>query len=850
MSHPTFIYSLFSLILAPFIRRVRISEPVLENLRQALEKGQVIFVAQTASIIDFLIISEIMKRHDLPKLSFTHGIPSFFYRPLSESFSICFRRMFRSIDKRATWERDEVRTAGQSGGNGLIFLKNRWGFLNRRTYYYKGFFEDLFLNTTEGQTRLLVPTSVFLTPRRKSMTRSGWDILFGTYDIPSRSRKFWQLITHLRRGLVVFSKPVDLIEQANQQEGTDHEKIEKRLRWALLIHLNNEDRAFRGPTKRPIRQKVRLILKDRVLKKELELIAERQNRTLESVFKEAEKTLAQITSDTNERVMFILKTIFDFVWNRTLDGVDYDPKELAMIRELSTKGPMILCPSHRSHVDYLVLSHTFVANGLNPPRFAAGDNLSRWPLGPILRRAGAFFIRRSFKGEAIFPVVFEAYIRQALRDRQPITFFMEGGRSRTGKLLNPKMGMMGMVLNSWSNGLAERLPIIPITIDYGKVFEGQAYLVEKGGGKKKKEGIMTLLSTPKFLKRKHGVVRIRISKPLYFEEELARQDLSVDTLTFRNKLPFLMTLSQKIMTQINSRVTLTAGNLVAGILLANPRRGMTYEHLKSVFILSLRFLRSKGVEMAFQDKNNERELKHAIETFKEWGTVFPVKMGQSMIIKVPVDERSEMEYYKNNGIHFFVDLALFASAFMITPRSDRRLETIAELAEDIYNMFKAEFLLPENYFESINFEALLGVFLRNGGLVIDDDGSLARGASDVGYKTLQISSHILLNFIESYFCVLDTLLMMEPAQETAEKELLKQILNRSNLLFSVGSILLPESRNNANFTNAVEMLRKEKLIAAKNIPNQKSRMLSTNPKKIEPLQAMHQKLYEWMDELQ
>jgi len=849
MAKTGFIYHLTALILSPFIRRVRLTEPNLKSLKKTMAKGQVLFVSQTASIIDFLVVSETLKRHKLDGISFTHGIPSIFTTPLRYSLSTCLKRMFRSIELRAEWEKTDIVNAVRKGGNGLVFLKNRWRLFSSKTFYYQGFFQEMIEKDRQAEGIYLVPTSIFLTRKRKSLTRSGWEILFGTYDIPSRPRKLYQLITHVNRGLTVFSKPIHIHDKLEGFEEMEPSKLDKRLRWTLLFHLNNEEHAYRGPTKRHLRQKVRLILKDKILRKELEQIAERQNRSIESVMKEAEKNLSNMTSDTNDRVLFILKTIFDFVWYRTLDGVDYDSNELAMIRELSKKGPLILLPSHRSHVDYLVLAHLFEKQGLNPPRFAAGDNLSRWPLGPVLRRAGAFFIRRSFRGEAIFPVVFEAYIRQALRDRQPITFFMEGGRSRTGKLLNPKVGMLGMILNSWNSGLVEHIPLIPITIDYGKVFEGQSYLDEKSGAEKKKEGLKSLLSTPKFLKRKHGVVRIRISDPLYFETELEKAGLAKDQLTFRNKIPFLNSLSDKIMSQINSRVSLTAGNIVAGILLANPKRGMTYEDLKTIFTLCVRYLRNKGVELAFHDKKFEGALDHALHTFESWDTVFQAQMGKNRIITIPVDKRNEMEFYKNNGLHFLLELALFSSSIAILPQNKRTLEEIKALSKEIFEIFSSEFILPEHFFENIEFEDVAKIYEKNGGLKCVD-GLYQKGESDIGFKTLRVTSHLILNFIESYFCVTDAILQEDFEDELPIKDVQKIIMTRSKLLYTVGTILIPESRNHVNFNNALNMLRSQRYLQFRNLSNQKGKHVTVNPSKLEKLKDLHQTLYEWMDALQ
>ncbi|PIE02147.1 MAG: hypothetical protein CSA81_08530 [Acidobacteria bacterium] len=849
MNNYGLIYRMVTFLCAPFIRRVSVTEPHIEAIKKTMEAGQVVFVAQTASVIDFLILTKILERNGLKNIGFTHGIPCFFTMPFKESLSRCFALLFRSIEDKAEKDKKEIADAAAKGENGLIFLKNRWKLFSRKTFYYQGFFNEIIEAKSDDRELHIIPTSVFLTRRRKSSTRSGWEIFFGTYDIPSRPRKLYQLLTHVNRGLTVFSNPIHISEQLKEAHSQDPRKVDKRIRWTLLIHLNNEDRAYRGPTKRHKKHKVLLILKDPILKRELEQIAEKQKRSLESVMKEAEKNLSQMTSDTSDRVMFFLKTIFDFVWNRTLDGVYYHPEELNMIRELSTKGPLILLPSHRSHVDYLVLSHLFEGNGLNPPRFAAGDNLAKWPMGPVFRRAGAFFIKRSFRGETIFPVVFEAYIRQALRDRQPITFFMEGGRSRTGKLLNPKVGMLGMILNSWSSGVVKRIPLIPITIDYGKVFEGQAYLSEKSGSEKKKEGLKSLLSTPKYLKRKHGVVRIRISKPLYFESELEASGLTKDKLTFRNKIPFLNMLSHKVMSQINSRVSLTAGNIAAGILLANPKRGMTYEDLKGIFILTVRFLKSKNVELVFHERKNVDALDHALDTFQSWETLLQVQMGKNRILSVPASKRNEMEYYKNNGIHFILDLALFSSAFSILAESQRTLDQIENLSREIYDILATEFILPENYFDSLDFNEIAHVFVKNGGVTLEN-GLCGKGLSDIGRKTLTICSNILLNFIESYFCAFDVLLQDDFEDEASLKDLKKDILTRSELLFNVGTISTTEAKNQVSFSNALNMLRARKIIKLKNANNMKSKLVSLNPNKLSELKGIHEKLYRWMDLLQ
>lgn len=421
-------YKIFRFLLWPWIRRVKHVEASKKELKPLFEKGQVIFVSHSVSFIDFLVIQYALRKWQLPKMTFTHGFSPFLYFPFLPALKEGFRNLFSS--RETIWENAKKRIMGsvEEGQHGMIYMK-RSGFFSSKLEYYTGIFDQLAHHAVEvDRPVFLVPVSVFLTRRRKSTKRSTWDVLFGTYDTAGRFRRFIQLIFQGKKGLVIFSKPIELTQEMREGvlTGRDPERIEKGLRRLLLWHLNNEDRAYRGPTKKSIGHKVESILKDKRLKKELEKVAERQERKLESVQKEARKNLKEMASDTSDRMINLLRLIFDFVWARTLEGIDYNPEDFERMRELNKQGPIVFLPCHRSHVDYLVFAYMFEVAGLNNPRFAAGDNLSKWPLGTILRRSGAFFIRRSFKGEVIFPLVFEAYLRQILTRRLNLTFFMEG----------------------------------------------------------------------------------------------------------------------------------------------------------------------------------------------------------------------------------------------------------------------------------------------------------------------------------------------------------------------------------------------------------------------------------------
>ena len=98
------------------------------------------------------------------------------------------------------------------------------------------------------------------------------------------------------------------------------------------------------------------------------------------------------------------------------------------IKELAAGNTIIYAPSHRSHIDYLALSHQLYLNNLMMPQIVAGKNLNLPIIGPILRNGGAFFMRRSFGNNKLYSRVFYEHLRKLLQRGSSIEFFPEGGR--------------------------------------------------------------------------------------------------------------------------------------------------------------------------------------------------------------------------------------------------------------------------------------------------------------------------------------------------------------------------------------------------------------------------------------
>lgn len=843
------VHLLLRALLHPWVTRVRTLNADFETLRALQAKGQLLFVGYAPSMIDFMVINEQLKRNGMKPLELTHGIHPFLVLPLGKAFRVWSSRLFKGDARRREIALQNLCEAAAGGGNGLVFLKKGSNLLRSDPYFYQGFFGKIALAPNGPSKTYLVPTSVFLTRMRKKNTRRTMaDVFFGTYNIPGRIRKLYQLLVSYSKGGTVFSRHIDLHQEVGKWEGMGEGHIEKRLRWTLLFHLNNEDRAYRGPNKRSRERKVRRILRERRLNQELKKVAERQGRTMESVLKEAGKNLHEIASDTSERVINLLRIFFDFIWARTLEGIDIRQRDLHMMRQLTKRGPVLVLPCHRSHVDYLVMAYVFEKYGLNFPRIAAGDNLSKWPLGPVLRRAGAFFLRRSFKGETIFPLVFDAYIRHVLRESHIMIFFTEGTRSRTGKLLQPKMGMLYMVLDAWREGVVEDLPIVPVTIDYGKVFEGQAYLRERSGEEKTKENLRSVLQSRKVLKRKHGILRLRFGEPI----NLARAEMEAGyqraTMSKRDKVHFLNKLSYRVLNEINRAVTLTAGNIVAGLLLGNPRRGISLTDLNALFVISVRFFRSRNVELAFAEQRLELALKNALETFVQWETLVRVEVGNEVVVNVPENKRAEMEYYKNNGLHFVLDLALFCMAFRSLSPERRTMSNIKSFSQEVYALLDREFLIRGEFPDEEQLQKAFKTLEHIGALKRSAD-RVSFGEYKIGRDLVMINAFQLLNLLESYFVVAEVAIGHSSNVEIDKKVFLRQCMVKARLLYAVGTLRRMESVNHVTFTNALDKFNKLAFIQFKNRLGHKQVNVLVSERKREAFLEARNRLFEWINQL-
>lgn len=311
---------------------------------------------------------------------------------------------------------------------------------------------------------------------------------------------FQRLITMLwfgRDNFIRFSQAVSLRYMVSHH-GAD-KAIAQKLARVAKMHFAKQRYSATGP-QLPDRQAMfNKLLQSPAILAAIEDEAQKPKGSPEKARKEAQKMLEEIAANVRHESLRTADRLLSWLWNKLYQGINVQYAE--RVRKLALEGhELVYVPCHRSHMDYLLLSYILYHQGLVPPHIAAGINLNFWPAGPIFRSWGAFFIRRTFKGNRLYSTIFREYLAELFYRGYSVEYFIEGGRSRTGRLLEPKTGMMSMTLQALQRGLKRPISIVPVYIGYEHVLEVDTYAKELRGAEKEKENAGLVLRVIKKLR--------------------------------------------------------------------------------------------------------------------------------------------------------------------------------------------------------------------------------------------------------------------------------------------------------------------------------------------------------------
>jgi glycerol-3-phosphate O-acyltransferase len=786
---------------------VRVASEAEAELRRLSAEGLVVHVQRTAAWVSFLYLSWLMVARALPPVRAVFNMRRWFGRP--------WRRVAQrgEMDVRLTFAR-------RHAGSALVFLQQT--ALGRASG--KSGREDPFPALVAMARRS--ERSIFLVPElvvwEKWSTRlkPAWpDYLFGTPEAPGFLHSVLAFWRNHKRAQFRVGERIDLKAFIAANPDDSDAVLARKVRGVLHVHLARETRAVFGPPYKPPERLIDETLRDRTLRQTVEQMVGRGGKTQAQLEAEARRHLNAIAARLHPTVMAFSAPVLGWVFDRIYDGIDVDEAGLEQALRAGRSGaPIVLCPSHKSHIDYLVMSWVLWKRGYQPPLVAAGANLSFFPLGPFLRRAGAFFLRRSFGADRLYTAVFKAYIRKLVREGVHQEFFPEGGRSRTGKLLPPKLGLLGWEVEAVLDGARDDLAFIPASIDYEKIVEGSSYSQELLGGEKKPEDVRALISAPRVLFKRYGRIHLTFDEPVLLKAFMQSRGLNDPaTLTEEQKRGLVRALGNRIMWGIARVSTVTPHALVSAALLAHPGRGISARALSSR-VQGLRRMcaedgspLSGGLAEAPSDPAVPGPVREAVVGFAHDGLV-RVDQAKGETMYSPVEERRvQLAYYKNTLMNLAAPRALVACA--VVRGGDCSEAAVQARALTLSRLFKYEFIYRVGapfeviFNETVDRLVASSLLERRQGQLLPAGGEAA--------NLLQFLAALLRDFLESYLLGALTLEDFARSGPMDRKSFVKAALETGRLEFLTGRLGAVEALSRTTLENALAYFLDQDILSEK-----------------------------------
>jgi glycerol-3-phosphate O-acyltransferase len=645
-----------------------------------------------------------------------------------------------------------------------------------------------------------------------------WRLLF-TEDwvLVGRFKKLLNVIFNGRNTLLEFGAPVALRDAL--QDGMSAPRAVRRMLRTLRGALRAQRSATIGPDLSHRRTLVAHMLHTQAVRRAVReemrrRAAEGRPVTRRAALLIARRHALEIAANYSQAFITFMSVVLGWLWNRLYDGVEF--QHVDNLNGVGDGAEVIYVPCHRSHMDYLLLSYVVYRKGFAIPHVAAGVNLNMPVIGRFLRMGGAFFLRRSFKGDALYAVVFTTYLGFMMARGHPLEYFVEGGRSRTGRLLQPRTGMLSMTVRSFVHDPGRPVVFMPVYFGYERIVEGRTYIGELSGRPKGKESVPGLLrASVSVLRSRFGKVHVNLGAPIRLDELLDRhaprwREAAGQTVDAPWMPAVVRDLARSIVVGINSAAAVTPVNLAAMAMLATPRQSLPEEALVSQIELYQGLLRlvPYGPLITVTADSAAAVTRHA----ESMGILERLKHPLGDIMRMNEKNAVLATYYRNNVLHLFAMPSLIACGFI----SNTRLRTadLQRLVWRVYPYIASELFLhwPGGGIAA-EVDALLDAFAALDLLEPNADRSEWQRPAPTSPEAMRLSllAEATLQTLERYYLVV-ALLLQAGSGLTGRDALVDRChltAQRMSILYGLNS---PEFFDKSLFRNFIDLLRERGVV--------------------------------------
>ncbi len=776
-------------------KHINIEKEFSEKLKSISKKGMIVYVSKYASYFDLLLYHYCLRKARLPypRLFFDINLMPFMsVADLGKLVTSYIKFFLKNGSFPSPYKTGFYDSALKERLTSMIFLINPDLF----SHYFVEKKPDPLDYLIESQKRLsfpiyIVPILIFYKSNPEKSPSWISNLFFSYRDRSGFATKIALFFKQHRKALIDIGEPINLKDYIQDHNTED---LSYLLRNELMEIIDRHKRAVLGPVVKSKAQIKELVLRDTKIKKAIYKIAKNDKKKIKELKKKAESYFEEIASDFSITYIIISYKFLTWFWKRSFQGIDVPESDFSLIRNYAKKGhPVVYVPSHKSHVDYLILNYLLFDHHIYPPRIAAGKNLAFWPMGHIFRKCGAFFIRRSFKGAKLYTLVFERYIKLLLQEGYPIEFFIEGGRSRSGKLEFPKTGFLSILLEAWKQGYCKDIVFIPVSITYDTVIEENSYAKEMQGLEKEPESFTQLLRARNILQKKYGKIYVRFAKPILLSEYFSKIDKKSDLTE---------SLAIYLVRSINKITPVTPVSFVSVPITTRLRNGFYIYELEEVSKLVLDLLRYCNAPLIPKINNIDYTVQNVVSALLERGILVKIKdQTQNNFLFCLNEKKSfELSYYKNSIIHFFIPYS-FVAISLLTSQNEKI--SVSQIKRDyllLRDLFKYEFIYEKEPEEEV--EDALTYFYERAYLLYENNSFRL---TLKGRKNLVMWAELLRNYIEAYWIAIRVFKAQKKGVK--EKELLKKMKAEGEDLYKLHIVRHLDSISYPMFRNALRYIR-------------------------------------------
>lgn len=795
-----------------------------EELLKIQQKGQIIFALTTGGVFEWLILSSWCRTQGLGPILVGNrksviglGRPLWFFKLLlaKETYSKFF-------------------LSAEASGPRILFCPSR----ERKQLFKPTQVETLLAdlcsatNSSESKQFYIVPVIILWRKYIRGERRKLHEILLGISSNPNWVGKLWYLFRKRNDSSVKSLGVLPLIDRDTTQLTDSMDAIDELsslknariIRRKILVLAQQELRVTLGPRYLSPTSVKETLMRDAEVQETIKAVAKREGLDTKKVMMMAYQYLTEIVANYALRFIEVMEVFLSWLFNRVFEGLVTNRDDISRLRETIRTKPVVFISCHRSHLDYLVVPYVLFTEDMVTPHIAAGVNLSFWPAGYFLRKGGAFFIRRSFRGNELYALLLKKYIEFLLKNRHNIKFFIEGTRSRSGKMLPPAYGILKMVIDSYRSGALDDIALVPVSICYDEVFEEGSYSKELQGAKKEKESASALIKSRQIVKRNFGKVYVRFAEPLSVKEIVQKSDKkNVDPKLTLQKTAF------QICKTINDVSPITPKSIVCSILLSHREPALPLSEILRISERMCDYVTYSGMSLSAPQKTGFRlAVENTVKNLQKKGTVNVVE-GTPRAYSPEHRRRVLLNFYKNNAIHCFVIPAITVLAFLDTSKKNKEkksrdrsfFDQFMDSALTLRNILKFEFFFSPRALFSDEVRRALNFFAPSWNWEGGSNEEWIRGFGQYfkDWDELSVYSGLLGELLESY-AILMNFLKENPGEAMDKKQITGHLVKFGMDLNSEGKLSYPESISVQNFSNGLLSCENRKYLTTEKLEDQ------------------------------